>query len=93
MHSDPVQGANFGERGEFVFAEFGDAAGQVVDGFEMHFCAFPNQSIPGVLAQAADVAQAHAEGNGCAGIIDKISAVPTGLVPFFLFCPGTYVSG
>jgi len=41
----------------------GDTAGEVVDGRERRFCAFTEQSLAGVFAQAADVAQAHAQGN------------------------------
>src|SRR6266496_1765740 len=58
-----IQRADLRQSSEFVFAEFGNAAGDVVNGCEGSTLAFADQGLACFFAQAADVAQAHAEGD------------------------------
>ena len=59
--SDGIQRADFGEGGEFVFAEFGDAAGEVVNRLERREAAFADESMGGGFAESANVFESEAE--------------------------------
>ena len=58
---DCIQRANFRQRGEFVLAQFGNAAGEIVNGSEWSTSAFTDQRLSSLFAQAANVAQAKAQ--------------------------------
>ena len=60
--SDGIQRADFGEGGEFVLAELGDAAGEVVNRLERSEAAFADESLGGRLAESANVFETEAEG-------------------------------
>jgi len=57
-----VEGADFGEGGELVFAQLRDAAREVVDGVEGAEAAFADQRLGGGFAQSANVIEAEAHG-------------------------------
>ena len=60
---DRIECADFGEGGEFVFAEFGDTVGEVVDRSERAEAAFADERLGGGFAESAHVVEAQADGD------------------------------
>ena len=58
---EAVEGADFGEAGEFVFAELGDAKGEVVDAGEGAGFAGAEDGAGGLFAESFGIAQTEAE--------------------------------
>jgi hypothetical protein len=56
-----VQGSNGSQRLQFVFAQGGNAAGEIVDGCEGGLGAFGDESAAGFFAETANVAKADAK--------------------------------
>src|SRR5438045_3737711 len=63
-----IQRADLRESSQFVFTNFWNTACQVVNGFEWSHRTCAQKRFGGVFAQAADVAQSHAQGNGFPGV-------------------------
>ena len=60
---DRIECADFGEGGEFVFAEFGDTVGEVVDRGEGTKAAFAHERLGSGFAEPANVVEAEADGD------------------------------